>query len=808
MTRISLALLAMVQQFPCAAYDFADPFTDPNLSGWQASPGVKWHVESGRLISPLASGVQGMLLAPFFARDLALTVDVRLPVTGRRNLGIPFRFRDEGTGYVVRWYDQKNWLELLRYEKGQVFRVQGNHWHASSPEGSAPQKPNEWYTLEVQAIGESLRARVWPLGTVPPPWQLVASLSDGAGGAVGLAVDETQAEFRNFFVRAGIDIASLLEETRNRERSERRRRMSLYMAEGVDFQYGICSAAFKVASPLPECPPELVFRAAGVDNYYFVRAVDENLVIGKVLKGEETLLAKSPGKWRISSGEYQLDVRITPAPHDQRGPAWFINTQHVPPMLCLEARISRAGIRPTDWMVRVVADPVIPGAQGEPYWQLDPFTHSSARNPLGTAVGWREGPGISWSNLCIKPLRVHPKPCATVRPIQRIETGDRGGCWLALGDLDNDGHLDYLVARNSKQCVTALTAYANNGHELWRWGQGGSADISYDVPANIYDIDLDGRAEVLCSVERYLLVLDGRTGAEKTRWPLPTDLAVADCLVIANLRGLHQPADILIKTRYDHLWAFTNEWQLLWEFVGNTGHHPDVADIDNDGRDEVLCGFSLIDHDGTVLWQKDLPGHADAARLVSMEPAGPLCALNTCCGGNDAVLTALSGEFIWRQRPKITDVHFQTAHVGEIRPRVAGYEILIDEGWAQPARVRLVMLSATGEWLGAFYVSYPRFHRLIDWDGDGVMEIAIPSDGVICTGEGEVIAKLEGGPTLGGPGTESPMAQAADVQGDGRDELILFNAAEIAVFANPAPPRRVIAPLPAIQKRYYNATYY
>ncbi|HJN15231.1 MAG TPA: VCBS repeat-containing protein, partial [Armatimonadota bacterium] len=117
-------------------------------------------------------------------------------------------------------------------------------------------------------------------------------------------------------------------------------------------------------------------------------------------------------------------------------------------------------------------------------------------------------------------------------------------------------------------------------------------------------------------------------------------------------------------------------------------------------------------------------------------------------------------------------------------------------------------VSARGEWLGAFYVSYPRFHRIIDWDGDGVMELVIPSYGVIHSGKGRPLVELSDAPSLGGPGTETPMVHVADVLGDGRDELIVFNAREIAIFTNPTKPKRAIPPQPAVMKRYYNATYY
>jgi len=478
-------------------------------------------------------------------------------------------------------------------------------------------------------------------------------------------------------------------------------------------------------------------------------------------------------------------------------------------MLQIRARVRRVGEGGSrGWSISTRDDPIVPGKRGEPYWHTDPFGNSSARNPLGSRMGCRKTPGVTWLGLEANATASRPRECPTVEPVQTIHTGDRGGCWVALGDLDGDGGLDYLVARNRNQAVTALTAYGNDGRELWRWGEGGSADIGYDVPATIYDIDLDGAVEALCSIEGSLLVLDGATGVEKRRWPLPEGLEVADCIIIANLRGLSQPADLIVKTRYDHVWAFTNEWEPLWEFDGNTGHHPDVRDVDGDGKDEVLCGSSLIDHDGTVLWQKDLPGHADAVRLTETRAGGAVGALSSCCGGNDLAMTTAAGEFLWRQRPEITDFHFQTTHVGNVKPDVPGYEIVVDEGWAQPGRARLALLDADGRWLGCYYVSYPRFHQLIDWDGDGVMEVAIPSDQVLCDGRGRAVLRLDGAPELGGPGVETPMLRIADVCGDGRDELIFYNAESIVIYSNPKPAAREVPPQPVVQQRYHNFTYY
>jgi hypothetical protein len=810
MTRL-LALLAAV--LACEASGLAEhfqaDFSSADLQSWTAAEGVAWRVEDGVLVSPNSGGVRGMLFAPLAAQDISLRVDVKLPRSGRRNVALAFRFGDDGTGWLVRWYDQRSWLELIRYEKGTVVRIDGNHWQASSPPGSAPQRPDQWYTMALQVVGATVRAKVWLRGEAEPGWQLEAECADLSAGRIGVSIDQTVAQFDNFGCLTGLDLADIVREERRRLANVRHRRRSVVLRESPVGNYMRWRADFWLIDGVREPSPEVVFRARDESNYYYCRTTPDGLTLGKVVADVECTLATSHHDWYKGPGRYRMELAVRPARRDDRGTAWFINDHHVPPMVEIRARIRRTDdLRAHPWVVCARDDPIRPGKQGEPYWYTDPFATSSAQEPLGSRVGWRETPGVTWLALEVDEIGAREPRCPVVEPVQVIHTGERGGCWLALGDLDGDARLDYVVARNQSQAVTALTAYGNDGRELWRWGGGPGPSITYDVPTTVYDLDLDGAAEVLCSIEGFLLVLDGATGQEERRWPLPEGLKVADCIIIANLRGLPQAADLLIKTRYDHVWAFTNEWRPLWEFHGNTGHHPAVRDIDEDGRDEVLCGFTLIDDDGTVLWQKELPGHADTARLTEMRPGGPIRALSTCCGGNDMALTALGGDLLCRQRPGMTDFHFQSAWVGEVRPDVPGYEIMVDDGHAAPARARVAMLDHRGRWLGAFYVSYPRFHKLMDWDGDGVMEIVIPSDHLLCDGRGRPVVRLADAPELSARGAETPIPRIADVCGDGRDELVLFNADSILVYGNPRPARRPFPAQPVVQERYYNFTYY
>ncbi|HJN14932.1 MAG TPA: hypothetical protein QGH10_05565, partial [Armatimonadota bacterium] len=565
-----VALLVAVSVTGTAnADEFADGFSDPALTGWTRADEVEWTVEGGVLTSPPAGGVTGMLLAPVRESAASIRVDVMLPAEGRRNASVAFGMQPDGTGYAVRWYDQRRWLELLRFDSGAVVRVGGNHWQAASPEGSAPQTPGEWHVMAVDVVGTRVRAKVWPKDGDEPDWQLVADCPEAASGACGIGVDETVARFDNFVALTGEHVADLLREEREAQLALRRRARSIGLQEEAPHE-ALLTAQFTATGQTPAA--DLIFMAADESTHYFARADADGVHIGKVMRGHETILATQTRRWHDGPGDYRLEVLVTESSRDDRGQAWFINRAQVPPMVRVRARVGGG----RGWAVSVHDDPIIPGKVGERYWDLDPIANSSAQRPFGARVGWRRAAGVRWTNLEVADRTASHAPKTTVTPVQRIDTGDRGGCWVALGDLDGDERLDYLVARNTDQRITALTAYANAGHELWRWGEGGGEDIAYDIPCIIYDIDHDGAAEVLISIAGYVLVLSGDTGEEERRHALPEGLSVADCIIIANLRGLAEPADIIIKTRYDKAWAYTDGWEPLWEFEGNTGHHPDV----------------------------------------------------------------------------------------------------------------------------------------------------------------------------------------------------------------------------------------
>lgn len=263
----------------------------------------------------------------------------------------------------------------------------------------------------------------------------------------------------------------------------------------------------------------------------------------------------------------------------------------------------------------------------------------------------------------------------------RTDTGPNGPydvkfCWV--GDLDGDGDFDYVVDRLSTlgENEQFLEAYTNTGTFLWRMAMGpnsvnqyayepGSSAISIGDTDNVtvYDMDGDGKAEVLVrtangvtvtnaagipvttitdasNTNQFLSVINGLTGAELGRATMPNAWAVHGTLtnkaMIAYLDG-KRPSVVMYGynradsgTFYRQFTAFdfrdgalTQRWTLPQTFAGSEGHQIRIADVDNDGKDEICDLGHVIDDDGTQLFNVPLLSHGDRFHIADIDPDRP-----------------------------------------------------------------------------------------------------------------------------------------------------------------------------------------
>ncbi|MCR2805642.1 rhamnogalacturonan lyase family protein [Paenibacillus soyae] len=393
---------------------------------------------------------------------------------------------------------------------------------------------------------------------------------------------------------------------------------------------------------------------------------------------------------------------------------------------------------------------------------------------------------------------------------------------MLLGDLDGDGRMEIVMVqpdggiddRYVPHQVQCMTAFDLDGNVLWQVGTpdpncGGPGS---DYPAQLYDIDGDGRCEVLCVMNKRFFILDGRTGQEKRSFELPSELA-HDCIIIANLSGGSYAADIILKDRYRTLWALDRDFNLLWTHQGNPGHFPWVYDFDGDGRDEVMAGYDLLDHDGKKLWSaKDLDDHADYIWVGDVNADGEE---EIVIGGSVTVMYDARGNELWRYEDSIESQHVA---LGKFRNDMPGLQIAgLDRirrgdtggGFSDQGKDGLFLLDAQGRevWKEDRQTSgwLTIIETLPNWD-DG------PLDYILAYRRGGGIhptlydGHLNAAVTFPADG----YVAHADLVGSGKEQVLIYNQNEVRIFASgpmELKPRRPWAPLTQ-PKRLYSSTLY
>ncbi len=298
-------------------------------------------------------------------------------------------------------------------------------------------------------------------------------------------------------------------------------------------------------------------------------------------------------------------------------------------------------------------------------------------------------------------------------PVKQYDEGDYIVDDASVGDLDGDGEYEIIVRRtpsnyfdqlqtdgttvtDSRVAYPLIEAYKMDGTYMWTLDIGKNEANEIDVNFLVYDIDGDGKAEVimrsydgmtdgvgnvigiadadyvqslqkqkdrqyLSEGNEYLSVFDGETGAEVARTDLLpardplsswssnytdtsrlTKRASHYLLSTAYLNG-ETPSIVMLRGAWDAVklaaWDYKDgEFTELWQYdsgssssidnLFNAGYHSmAVADIDFDGKDEILSGAGAIDDDGTFMYatyaDKDGEiklGHGDAFDVAKMDP--------------------------------------------------------------------------------------------------------------------------------------------------------------------------------------------
>jgi rhamnogalacturonan endolyase len=368
---------------------------------------------------------------------------------------------------------------------------------------------------------------------------------------------------------------------------------------------------------------------------------------------------------------------------------------------------------------------------------------------------------------------------------------------------------------------TYLDAYKLDGTFLWR------IDLGVNIRSGahytqfmVYDFDGDGKAEIACKTAdgtkdgagnfigdetkdfrnekgyildgpEYLTMFEGSTGkALSTIDFSPERGNVSDwgdkygnrvdrfLAGVAYLDGIH-PSLIMSRgyyvktciTAYDFK---DNQLVPRWNFVADDKtnsnyrdrgcHSLSVADVDNDGKDEIIFGAATIDDDGTGLYTTNF-SHGDALHVGDLDPARDgleVFQVHEAKSGpaNATLRDAKTGEVLWSI--KASDRDCGRGLTGDIDPRYPGEEM-----WA-PCGVGLY--SIKGEKISS---KTPSMNFAAWWDGDLSRELVDKNriDKWDYTNN-EMYNLLTADGCSSNNSTKATPVLQADILGDWREEVI------------------------------------
>ncbi|WP_037672919.1 rhamnogalacturonan lyase [Streptomyces afghaniensis] len=229
--------------------------------------------------------------------------------------------------------------------------------------------------------------------------------------------------------------------------------------------------------------------------------------------------------------------------------------------------------------------------------------------------------------------------------------------------------------------------------------------------------------------------------------------------------------------------AFTRRWTFDTSSSANSGkgydgqgnHSLSVADVDADGKDEIVYGAMTVDDNGNGLWTTRL-GHGDAGHVGDLNPSRAgleyfKVSENSGSPGS-WMADARTGQILWRTASGSDNGRGVAADIYAGSPGA--------EAWSA---TDTTLRSATGASLGREPSS---MNFLSWWDGDPVREL-LDGTRIDKYGTSGDTRLLTGSGVHSNNGTKSTPSLSGDILGDWREEVIwpTSNNRALRIYSTP-----------------------
>ncbi len=374
---------------------------------------------------------------------------------------------------------------------------------------------------------------------------------------------------------------------------------------------------------------------------------------------------------------------------------------------------------------------------------------------------------------------------------------------------------------------TIIDAYTLEGDRLWRIDLGRNIRSgAHYTQFQVYDYDGDGRAEIamktadgtrdgqgdvigdasadhrngsgyVLSGPEFLTIFDGQTGAaidtvdyrpprgNVSSWGDDYGNRVDRFLAGTAYLDGESPSMIFARGYYTRsvIWAVDFDGQDLstrWifdsddkgsQYRGQGAHSLSIADLDGDGRQDVVYGAMAVGSDGNALWRTGF-GHGDALHVSDFVPNRPgqeVFMVHESGSSPSSSLVGSNGSVLFQTSPDGDNGRGVGANVTDDNPG--------GEFWSSNVSG---LLNSSGSNFGSKPSSA---NFVIWWDGDGERELLDGTriddydDGRLLTGSG----------VDSNNGTKSNPSLSADLFGDWREEVVwrTSDSSALRIYATP-----------------------
>jgi hypothetical protein len=372
---------------------------------------------------------------------------------------------------------------------------------------------------------------------------------------------------------------------------------------------------------------------------------------------------------------------------------------------------------------------------------------------------------------------------------KKFDTGDYGTNHnIRLGDLTGDGNREIVMVRPdaSGSGVGSVSVIDLDGELLWQYGQLVSLDegcAGIELPVQVHDLDGDGAREVIFLSRGWLYLLDGRTGERirRTRVPGGSEL---NSMIFGDLMGAGRDNCIILSDREHTLLALNEKGELLWEQHTSSGSQPMVYDMDDDGRHEVLMGYSVIHPGGELIY--DVGAHigerCNGVSVSEMRVEEQLTPCLVYAAGDWGLLYYDFSGHLLKQ-----NILGHVSHLGiaDLDMEMQGLEIISSNRWGSKGLAHV--MDAGGNVINSFLPQSGVFRcQTVNWKGDGEEFFMTSADtirGGLYDANGELAVAF--------PSDGHPLSYytATDLTGDARDELLVWNSEELWIYTQNDNPR-------------------